>query len=91
MLYNIIGKRIFAVGSFGTPDIYEMPRNMLEATISKTIFRYYEIRLSWQDILNQKYRMVQDSNEDGKITNSDQQNMTYRMGSYWTMGVSVKF
>ncbi|HEY1054678.1 MAG TPA: TonB-dependent receptor, partial [Emticicia sp.] len=32
ILYNVIGKRIFAVGFQGYPDLYEMPRNVLDLT-----------------------------------------------------------
>lgn len=37
VLYNVIGRRIFAAGFEGYPDIYEMPRNVLDLTFSKAI------------------------------------------------------
>ena len=59
-LYNIIGKRIVAVGRPSPnewediPDIYEMPRNAVDLAISKKINDNLEIKLSVKDILNQK-------------------------------------
>jgi hypothetical protein len=50
LLYNIIGKRIVAVGRPSPnewediPDVYEMSRNVLDLTISKTIGKKFEIK-----------------------------------------------
>lgn len=62
-LYNRIGKRIVGVGRVDTtdggsvnndiPDAYEMPRNMLDLTISKNIGKRVEIKASARDILGE--------------------------------------
>jgi len=62
-LYNRIGKRIVGVGRVDTtdggsvnndiPDAYEMPRNMLDLTISKNIGKRIEIKASARDILGE--------------------------------------
>jgi hypothetical protein len=50
VLYNIIGKRIVAVGRPSPnewediPDIYELPRNVLDLTVSKTLGKNIEIK-----------------------------------------------
>lgn len=88
--YNVYGKRLFAVGTFGTPDMYEMPRHLVDMTISKTISRRVDIRLTAQDLLNARFYLKQDSNEDGKITSSDELILDTRRGRYLTLGVNIR-
>lgn len=93
LLYNVMGPRIRVVGTFGTPDIYEMPRNSLDLSISKFFWKkHLEIRFAAQNILNQPFLLIQDANNDGKLDrNKDQQQQSYRTGAYYTLGVVVRF
>ena len=91
ILYNVIGPRIFIVGSYGTPDVYEMPRNSLDISVSKILWKKLEIKIGVQDLLNQKYLLSQDANMDGKITINDQQIQSYKRGSYYSIGIGFKF
>ena len=65
MLYNIIGKRIVAVGRPSPnewediPNIYEMPRNALDLAVSKKITKNLEIKAGIKDILNEQVIMKQ--------------------------------
>jgi len=65
VLYNVIGKRISAVGRPSPnswediPDIYEMPRNVIDLTFSKTIGKRFEIKGGVKDILNQPVKFIQ--------------------------------
>jgi len=65
MLYNIIGKRIVAVGRPSPnqwediPNIYEMPRNVLDLAIAKKISKRFEIKAGIKDIFNEQVRLVQ--------------------------------
>ncbi len=91
ILYNICGQRLFAIGSVGIPDIYEMPRNVIDATVSKGIGKHLEVKLSAQDILDQPVRLVQDSNANGSLESTDEEVMSYRRGAYFSAGASWKF
>lgn len=91
VLYNVIGPRLFAVGTFGTPDIYEMPRNVVDITLTKAIGARLEVKLSAQDILNQRTLLIQDSNENGDLESTDEEVMGYRRGSYFSAGISYRF
>src|SRR5690606_3655579 len=82
-LYDVIGKRIFSVGTFGTPDIYEMPRNRLDLTITKGFGEHLKVNFGIQDILNQAVLLRQDANEDGKITSLDEDVVKFRPGVYY--------
>lgn len=89
--YNVIGKRIFAVGTAFNPDIYEMPRNSLDLTLSKGFGKHWQIKAGVQDLLNSKMRLIQDSNRDAKITEVDEYIMSYREGVYVTAGFIYRF
>lgn len=92
VLYNVIGRRIFAVGDRSVqPTIYEMPRNAIDITVTKQIGEHFEIRAGIQDLLNQPFRLIQDSNLDKKITDSDDVYQRFRRGSYSTAGLIYKF
>jgi outer membrane receptor protein involved in Fe transport len=90
IFYNIFGKRISRVGSNIFPTVYEMPRNMLDATVSKTIGEKVTLKLGAQNILNANYRFFQDSNRNREIGGVDQLITGYQRGAYYTFGVAIK-
>jgi len=53
ILYNIIGPRIVFVGTVDNPHTYEMPRNLIDLSISKKIGNKLNLKLNIKDILNQ--------------------------------------
>ncbi|MDR1199030.1 MAG: TonB-dependent receptor [Prevotellaceae bacterium] len=62
LLYNLIGKRIIGLGKSNSsdhnvnsliPNSYEMPRNILDFTVSKNIGKKIEIRCAVRDILSE--------------------------------------
>ena len=91
ILYNVIGPRLFAVGTYGTPDIYEMPRNVIDLAVTKGFGKRFEVKLAAQDILNQRVLLLQDSNDDGRIGKQDEQIMSFRRGAYFTVGIGARF
>ena len=92
VLYNVFGKRIFAVGNNLSPTIYEMPRSVLDLNITKNISEKVEMRFNVQDILNQAVRLEQDFNKDGNITKADNQPIrTFKRGTYFTLGATISF
>lgn len=92
LLFNVIGKRIYAVGSnFGTvyPDWYEMPRNVIDITFSKGITKKLILKGGINDLLNQSNRIIQDGNLDGKYdTRADQIIQSYNPGTTYSLGLS---
>ncbi|WP_082893746.1 TonB-dependent receptor domain-containing protein [Rufibacter ruber] len=91
LLYNVVGQRVWAVGSYANPTIYEMPRNILDLSVTKGLGKHFELKAGIQDILNQKVRLIQDSNEDSKITGIDETVQDFKRGSYSTLGITYKF
>jgi TonB-dependent receptor len=109
-LYNIIGKRIVAVGRPSPnswediPNIYEMPRNVIDLAVSKKVGKHIEVKLSAKDLLNEKVTLNQkikttvDMAEfDGKGQpeikqfTRDQITKSYNPGRYFTAGLTYKF
>lgn len=91
ILWNVFGKRLFAVGNALFPDIYEMPRNSLDFTVSKGLGKHFEVKAGVQDILNQRMRLVQDSDNDGVVGTNDDEFLSFRRGQYVSAGLSYKF
>jgi outer membrane receptor for ferrienterochelin and colicin len=110
LLYNIIGKRIVAVGRPSPnqwediPNIYELPRNLLDLAVSKKITKKLEIKAGIKDILNQQIRLVQTINtsvtmseingansSDVKHFLRDQVTKSCTPGRYLTLGITYKF
>jgi hypothetical protein len=109
VLYNVIGKRIAAVGRPSPnmwediPDIYEMPRNLIDLTFSKMIGKHIEIKGGIKDLLNEKVKYLQRINtsvdmsiySNGAIEgmrkfDETQVTKSFYPGRYFIVGVSFK-
>ncbi|MGV9013546.1 MAG: TonB-dependent receptor domain-containing protein [Flavobacteriales bacterium] len=88
VMYNTFGKRLYAVGSFGTPDIYEMPANGLDITIGKDLGEHFALKFGLQNILDTRTLLQQDSNADGRIGGADAVISSFRRGAYFTAGLT---
>jgi outer membrane cobalamin receptor len=92
VLYNIIGKRIFVAGDkLGNQTIYEMPRNVLDINITKSLGKCLELKLGVSDLLNQSFRFTSDTNNDTKIDAQDLNWRSYKRGTGANLGLSFKF
>ncbi len=100
ILYNRIGKRIETVGvpaqnpNDDIPDIYEMPRNSLDLSFSKTLGRYVELKFGVKDMLNSKIeykQFLELTDATGAKREVEQLVRSYRPGVAIDLGVSVKF
>jgi TonB-dependent receptor len=91
LLYNTVGKRIYVIGdNVLSSNVYEMPRQIVDMNVQKS-FGKIECKLGVQDILNQAFRLIQDTNRDNKITSADGMFQTYKRGSNYTASVIYKF
>lgn len=64
MSYNISGKRIIQVGQLGRyefadPHVYEMPRDVIDISISQPIGDAWNLRFTARDLLNQPLQWIQ--------------------------------
>ncbi|CAA9280521.1 MAG: TonB-dependent receptor [uncultured Adhaeribacter sp.] len=90
LLYNVVGPRIFVVGSKINPTVYDMPRHGIDVSFTKALGQRFEIKGGIQDILNQKVRLIQDSDNNQKINSVDETVQSLKRGSYSTIGISYK-
>lgn len=92
IVYNVIGPRIFIIGFDVYPDIYEMPRSVLDMNVSKKFANNMEVKVSLGDIFNQEVLLLQDANQNGKFErNNDQIIQRFRPGSTFSLGFSYRF
>ncbi len=91
--YNIFGPRIFAVGGRAFPTVWELPRHAIDISFTKSVAKNVEVKFGIQDLLNYQYRFYQDTNLDGKVSESDKGDpiFTYRKGTAFSFGATIKF
>jgi len=90
--YNVFGKRIFSVGDQEFPTIWEMPRHLLDLTISKSISERAELKFGVSDLLNSKIKFKEDGNLNADLTEAvDKPILETRNGQYFNFGISFKF
>lgn len=99
VLYNIIGKRIIAVGQMNQnaneniPDVYQMPRHSLDASIQQKFGRF-KVYISAKNILNQKiiHTQIGSYTTEGKEVNEYRQNTkVIKTGVQLNTGFTVSF
>jgi outer membrane receptor protein involved in Fe transport len=91
ILYNVIGKRIYAVGNnygYQYPDWYEMPRNVVDLTFSKGVSKNFQIKGGISDIFNAKNIVIQDGNQDNRFdVKKDQIIQSFRPGAVYSLSL----
>ncbi len=97
VLYNVVGRRLFAVGGYTDQgdalyeDIYEMPRNVIDLSVTKRFGERVQGKFTLADLLNQKYVLMQDGNRDGIFDQKrDQIVQENRFGSLYTLGFTYR-
>jgi TonB-dependent receptor len=68
VLYNVAGSRIYRVGAFGLPDIYERPRHGLDLAFAQGIGEHLDFKVSLENILNAPFRFTHGNSAEAPIT-----------------------
>ena len=68
--YNTYGKRLYAVGSIGAPDVYDEPFGMLNLTISKRLIQSLHLKFSLKNLLDSTNKKTQTFKGKSYIYNS---------------------
>ena len=102
LLYNRIGKRIIGVGrSEGTtsgnetlrvPDSYEMPRDVLDLSLSKKFGSHWELKFNIRDLLSQRVyykEFVNATMNDGSNKKITQVTRSFKPGR--NIGLSITY
>lgn len=65
--YNIQGPRLVIAATENLPDIFELPRNVIDAKVTKQIGDHFTASLTVRDILNQPIRRAYDLKVDQEL------------------------
>lgn len=76
LLYNVYGPRIAVAGALGFPDIYELPRHQLDASVAKKLGKHFDVKLQAQNILFAPFVYAY-KNHPGYIEQSNGDTKTY--------------
>lgn len=91
LFYNVIGRRLAYIGYDGYPDIYEMPRNVIDLTITKTFNNRFSLKANFNDLLNQESLWLQDGNGDKVFSRTDDQSIArYKNGRLFGLTLTYK-
>jgi len=92
LLYNVIGRRIVEAGFLGYENVWEAPRNLVDAQISKVFMSHFEVKLNISDILNQKRIYYQDIDKDKKFDEKkDNKILSTNWGTTYSFSLAYKF
>ncbi|MFB9865377.1 TonB-dependent receptor [Rufibacter immobilis] len=91
IMYNVLGTRIYRVGDSQTPSIYELPRHVVDVTITKNFKNSMQVKAGVTDLFNQQFRFKEDTNLSGKIDASDLPIYNFNRGVYGTFTLGYTF
>lgn len=84
VLYNRFGKRLSEVSLWANPDVFEVPRTTIDATLSQRIWRGLTFKASAKNLTNSESRKMYEF--DGKEYISQQ----YKLGRTFGIGMSYQ-
>lgn len=93
VLYNRVGQRLTLVGNEEFPNVYERPRNQIDIQLSKKVLAGQgEIRINFQDILNNAFYFYENVNENTAFQEGvDRLFNSYKQGSTISVGFTYDF
>jgi len=83
--YNRQGRRLVIANGFTIPDVYEVPRNLIDFKLSKNLGKHFSISLTIRDILNAPIRRTYNFKQ-GEPIDFDQ----FRYGTNYQIGIQYK-
>jgi len=85
LLYNVVGPRLYQVGSNGIPDIYEVERHVLDLSVGQEIGKHVEIRGAVTNLIDSPVRRAHDTESGDNVTEE------YRLGRTFSIGVALTY
>jgi TonB-dependent receptor len=84
--YNVQGPRLVFAGLAVTPDVFEMPRHMIDIKLTKNIGKYFGVSFTVRDILNATIKRAYKFGDSYKLVYD-----TYRFGTNYVLSIFYKF
>lgn len=91
LVYNVYGKRIFAVGTNGLDHYYEQPFNKLDFVWGNNISKKWDVKFSIDNILNPKYSIMLGDENKIPINESDLTVKDYKRGVGFSLNLAYTF
>ena len=91
LVYNVYGKRIFAVGTNGLDHYYEMPFNKLDFVWNNKISENWDVKFSVDNILNPVYGIQLGSESTLPIYEKDLNVKDYKKGVGFSVNMAYTF
>jgi hypothetical protein len=95
LMYNVMGKRILVAaqlnqGIVDVPDIYEMPRHVVDFALNKKIGKQLELKFGIKDLLSQHHITQQTFEylEEGETKSVSLINKRYNTGRTFSIGLN---
>ena len=83
--YNVQGPRLFISSPVKIFEVYEIPRHLLDANVTKTLGKYFSVNFKVRDILNSPVRRSY-NREEGWVLDYDK----YSFGTNFILGITYK-
>ncbi|HTH56069.1 MAG TPA: TonB-dependent receptor [Cyclobacteriaceae bacterium] len=87
LLYNVVGKTLYFVGFNEYPDVYMLPRNVLDFTFTKRLSEKISLKGGVTDLLNQPIRYYNSATPGGP---SNQIIQSYKPGQVFSLGLTAR-
>jgi outer membrane receptor protein involved in Fe transport len=81
--YNMQGPKLVLTSTDGSPDVYEMPRHLLNLKLSHPLGKHFNVSFTIKDLLNDDIRRAYKFDE-GFLVDYD----SYRYGTEYSIGIS---
>jgi TonB-dependent receptor len=85
LYYNVFGERISAVTLGGTPDVYELPRDMVDLIVTQKLFWGVSLKFAARNLLNDPVEHVH------HFKGVNYYNSRYELGRDYSLGFSYTF
>jgi hypothetical protein len=91
VVYNIYSKRIFAVGTGGLDNYYEMPYGKLDFVWGNKLSEKWEVKLALDNILNPSYKIEVGEKSRLPILEKDLTMKEYKRGVGFSLNLAYSF
>lgn len=91
LVYNVYGKRIFAVGTNGLDNYYEMPFSKLDFVWNNKIGSKWDVKFSVDNILNPLYKIKLGNNNKVEIIEKDLTIRDFKRGTGFSLSLNYSF
>jgi TonB-dependent receptor len=91
--FNRAGDKISEVGRIGFEDVFEEGRSFLDFSVTQRLFKYFEVKLTAKDILNEDLVFTQKVKQDAAASDATIEKVIRRIrtGTNYSLSIGYKF